>query len=272
MLPDAQLPPSQSVIVELMDKAVIVTDADVSPLLCIQAAQRDQAQQGMLELVVEELLRDADAGVELALRWLTALAVAHCRPRAPPPSSAAGGAGDELGRDTDMADIAADAALGAEDSSRKKMNGVPSHRAAAEAADGAPQAAASPKDPRGPPVGLKPSKAASEAGTEGAASTAGVAQPWGGLAGSPYEAALLALVKACRWREESLSDAQSGRSSFSSSVLPGSGDYVTVELPFIKQKVPRRNVCESEQVGHLHSFTGIATRKHQPKTSQTAAR
>ena len=43
----------------------------------------------MLELVVVELLRDADAGLDLALRWLSALAVAHCRPR-PRVSSEAG--------------------------------------------------------------------------------------------------------------------------------------------------------------------------------------
>ncbi len=192
---------------------------------------------------MEELLRDADAGLDLALRWLTALAVAHCRPRLPPPSSAAGAAaGGELGGDTDMADAAGDPGTGAEDSSATRMNGLQSHGQGSAAGDGAANAAATPKDPRGPPASLKPSEAADEAGTEGAASKAGPARPWGGLAGSPYEAALLALVKACRWREESLSVAQSGRGS--SAPLCCQGQGTMLRYRFARHKVDQQQSTE----------------------------
>ena len=165
---------------------------------------------------MEELLRDADAGLDLALRWLTALAVAHCRPRppAPPSSSAAGAAGAEPSGDTDMADAFDASGTGAADGSADRPNGVQGHSVAAATADGAAiAAAATPSDPRAAPSAQsKPSEAASEAGVTEAASKAAGAQPWGGLAGSPYEAALLALVKACRWQEENVSTGQSGRS------------------------------------------------------------
>ena len=165
----------------------------------------------MLELVAEELLRDADAGLDLALRWLTALAVAHCHPRPSATNSAAGAAGGEPGDDPDMADAAGDAAVDAEDGGGKEPYGVQGHRGAAAAADGAANAAAKPTDPRGRPANSQPSEAAREAGTAEQASQAGTAPPWGGLAGSPYEAALLALVKACRWREWILSFVEPGR-------------------------------------------------------------
>ena len=175
-----------------------------------QAPHGDQARQGMLDLVAEELLREPDAGLDLALRWLTALAVAHCRPRPEATNLAACAAGGEPDEDTDMADAAGDAAVDAEDSSGRELNGVQGHQQVPAAADGAASAAAKPTDLRGRPANSQPSEAVGEAGTADQASQAGTAQPWGGLAGSPYEAALLALVKACRWREEALSVVEPG--------------------------------------------------------------
>ena len=156
---------------------------------------------------MEELVRNMDAGPDLALRWLTALAVAHCRPRPATASSAVGASGHETCGDADMADAAPGASVGAEDGGTNRPNGVQGRPQAAAAADGAANDAVTPN----------------EAGPAEAASQAGAAQPWSGLAGSPYEAALLALVKACRWRGESLSSLQLMCSSFGPLHCQGQG-------------------------------------------------
>lgn len=179
--------------------------ADVYSCGCAQAPHREEAQQGMLELVVEELLRDADAGLDLALRWLSALAVAHCRPRRQR-GLAAGASGDAAGGDTDMDDAAANVTASAEDSGSEKPNGVhEAQTAAAATADGLAAAATNPSDPRQRPAKAVPAAPPDGASTADATATAGAPQPWAGLSGSPYETALLALIKACRWHEEKLS-------------------------------------------------------------------
>ena len=160
--------------------------------ICSQAAQGDQAQQGMLELVMDELLRDADAGLDLALRWLSALAITHCRPRlrsgsdatdAPAAASRRQADGDTDMRDADAAGPATKAAPAA-----SGLN-TPLQQASDVTADAAADIEAAQK-----------AGSAEDAGRVGAAGgeAAAAGEQHAGLASSPYETALLAMLRACR--------------------------------------------------------------------------
>ena len=81
---------------------------------------------------------------------------------------------------------------------------MPAPRITAAAMGGMPGAASNPSDPRQRPAKTMPAASNSEASTADAASEAAASQPWAGLSGSPYETALLALIKACRWRQDEL--------------------------------------------------------------------
>ena len=146
---------------------------------------------------MDELLQDANVGLDLALRWLSALAVAHCRPR---PGSAAtdlqtSASARTADGDTEMADASA-AADG--------QGAMPGSGFAREGAPAAGLDAATLSEVTKEPA-EEPGSVAEEGRVAGgadasaaAAAAAAVQRQWAGLAGSPYETALLALLRACR--------------------------------------------------------------------------